>query len=503
MPITLNCLRTKLAEQSISKISYPFYTPSHVSSLFSLNLDPQTALSFSDWISRIPNFKHNVTSYASLVTLLCSQEIPYEVPKITILMIKSCNSVRDALFVVDFCRTMRKGDSFEIKYKLTPKCYNNLLSSLARFGLVEEMKRLYTEMLEDLVSPDIYTFNTLVNGYCKLGYVVEAKQYVTWLIQAGCDPDYFTYTSFITGHCRRKEVDAAFKVFKEMTQNGCHRNEVSYTQLIYGLFEAKKIDEALSLLVKMKDDNCCPNVRTYTVLIDALCGSGQKSEAMNLFKQMSESGIKPDDCMYTVLIQSFCSGDTLDEASGLLEHMLENGLMPNVITYNALIKGFCKKNVHKAMGLLSKMLEQNLVPDLITYNTLIAGQCSSGNLDSAYRLLSLMEESGLVPNQRTEAAKVVEDMICNGHSPQLEFCKMLICKLCEEGEKERVNSVFEKLLRCGYCDDEIAWKILIDGVLKQGFVEGFCELFQVMETSGCKFSSHTRSMLSKGLQGKD
>ncbi|CAA0339448.1 unnamed protein product [Arabidopsis thaliana] len=471
MPITLNCLRTKLAEQSISKISYPFYTPSHVSSLFSLNLDPQTALSFSDWISRIPNFKHNVTSYASLVTLLCSQEIPYEVPKITILMIKSCNSVRDALFVVDFCRTMRKGDSFEIKYKLTPKCYNNLLSSLARFGLVEEMKRLYTEMLEDLVSPDIYTFNTLVNGYCKLGYVVEAKQYVTRLIQAGCDPDYFTYTSFITGHCRRKEVDAAFKVFKEMTQNGCHRNEVSYTQLIYGLCEAKRIDEALSLL-------------------------------------MSESGIKPDDCMYTVLIQSFCSGDTLDEASGLLEHMLENGLMPNVITYNALIKGFCKKNVHKAMGLLSKMLEQNLVPDLITYNTLIAGQCSSGNLDSAYRLLSLMEESGLVPNQRTlqkyeEAAKVVEDMICNGHSPQLEFCKMLICKLYEEGEKERANSVFEKLLRCGYCDDEIAWKILIDGVLKQGFVEGFCELFQVMETSGCKFSSHTRSMLSKGLQGKD
>jgi len=80
---------------------------------------------------------------------------------------------------------------------------------------------------------------------------------------------------------------------------------------------------------------------------------------------------------------------------------------------------------------------------------------------------------------------------------------MLICKLYEEGEKERVNSVFEKLLRCGYCDDEIAWKILIDGVLKQGFVEGFCELFQVMETSGCKFSSHTRSMLSKGLQGKD
>lgn len=56
------------------------------------------------------------------------------------------------MFVVDFCREASKDDSFEIKYKLSPKCYNTLLSSLSRFGLVDEMKRHYTEMLDDLVS---------------------------------------------------------------------------------------------------------------------------------------------------------------------------------------------------------------------------------------------------------------------------------------------------------------------------------------------------------------
>lgn len=35
--------------------------------------------------------------------------------------------------------------------------------------------------------------------------------------------------------------------------------------------------------------------------------------------------------------------------------------------------------------------------------------------------------------------------------------------------------VFKNLLRCGYYYDEIAWKIVVDGVGKQGMVEAFNE----------------------------
>ncbi|EFH65397.1 hypothetical protein ARALYDRAFT_476899, partial [Arabidopsis lyrata subsp. lyrata] len=331
----------KLAEQSISKIMSLLCFHS-ILILRQLSLSPIGSL----------GYQNSSTTHG----------IPHEMPKITLLIIQ-----REKLCLF-----------FEIKYMLSPKCYNTLLSSLSRFGLVDEMKRHYTEMLDDLVSPDIYTFNTLVNGYCMLGYVVEAKQYVSRLIQAGLTPDYFTYIYFFYyGFLRRCLRTVAIEM-RFPTLN-------LYMVFIY--------------------DNCCPNVRTYTVLIDALCGSGKKSEALNLFKQMSESGIKPDVYMYTVLIQSFCSGDTLDEASGLLDHMFENGLMPNFITYNALIKGFCKKNVHKAMGLLSKMLEQNLVPDLITYNTLIAGQCSSGGITVSEKICNGLLRCYYKLQKYEEAAK--------------------------------------------------------------------------------------------------
>ena len=70
--------------------------------------------------------------------------------------------------------------------------------------------------------------------------------------------------------------------------------------------------------------------------------------------------------------------------------------------------------------------------------------------------------------------------------------------LYKNGENERGVWVFKNLIRCGYYHDEIAWKIVIDGVGKQGQVEAFNELFTVMDESGCKFSSHTYALLTEG-----
>lgn len=55
-----------------------------------------------------------------------------------------------------------------------------------------------------------------------------------------------------------------------------------------------------------------------------------------------------------------------------------------------------------------------------------------------------------------EAVKVLEDLIRFGHPPRYEYCKMLVSKLYYGGEKERVESVIQNLLRCGFYDDEIA-----------------------------------------------
>ncbi|KAF3960067.1 hypothetical protein CMV_015180, partial [Castanea mollissima] len=241
----------------------PSISPSHVSSVFSLNLhqlDPQTALSFFYWISQNkPGFQHSVQSHSSLLHILIHYHFIGAAEKIRISMIKSCQSQDDAAFVLDALRRMsREKNNGEFQFKFTLKSYNMLLMSLSKFLMVEEMKCVYLEMLRDMISPNIYTLNTMVNGYCKLGNVVEAELYLSKILQAGLNPDTFTYTSLILGHCRNKDVDRAYRVFNLMPQKGCRRNEVSYTNLIHGLCEATRVDDALELFSQMREDYCHP-----------------------------------------------------------------------------------------------------------------------------------------------------------------------------------------------------------------------------------------------------
>jgi pentatricopeptide repeat protein len=70
-------------------------------------------------------------------------------------------------------------DDNNIKFKLSVRSYNELLMMLARFFMIDEMKRVYTKMLNDMILANIYTLNTMVNMYSKMGNIVEANLYVS------------------------------------------------------------------------------------------------------------------------------------------------------------------------------------------------------------------------------------------------------------------------------------------------------------------------------------
>lgn len=93
-------------------------------------------------------------------------------------------------------------------------------------------------MLDDNVTPGLFTLNVMVYGfyaYCKLGKGIEADLYLGKIITAGLRPSTFTYNCLMLGHRRNKDMDSAFRIFKLMSDKGCQRNEVSRNNLIQGL----------------------------------------------------------------------------------------------------------------------------------------------------------------------------------------------------------------------------------------------------------------------------
>ncbi|KAF3527903.1 hypothetical protein DY000_02036946 [Brassica cretica] len=238
-------------------------------------------------------------------------------------MTKMCRSVQECMLVADFYR--------RFKSQLTPKYCHALLDLLAKYDVVVEMKKVYTEMLEKgmVSSRGNYTPNLMIESYCKRGYVVASRQYLCKMIQAGLAPDHVTFTSLILGHCRRHHVEAAFHVFKEMVDHGCAQ---CYEKLILEICEVRNLEMAERVL-----------------------------------DQMLKEGIIPSDCVFIALVNRCC----------------------------------------------------------------------------------MLQEYG-------EAVKIVEDMIRCGHLLPFEYCKTLVYRLYDVGDKRRAGSVIKKLLCSGFYHDELA-----------------------------------------------
>ncbi|CAH8276014.1 unnamed protein product [Arabidopsis lyrata] len=428
-----------------------------------------------------PNFEHSISCYASVLNALTKHGIPFHLHKAVTSMAGKCGSVQESLFVVDFWKQLSERYSYQLKYRLTSKCYNSLFKILARFGLIGEMKWLYTDMF---VSPGVYTYNIMINGYCKLGYVVEARQYVCKMIQAGLDLDYHTYTSFILGYSRRMDVDSAFQVFKDMP---C-RNVVSYNHLIHCLCDAGRIDEAVSLFARMKDDDGLhPTTYTYNALIKGFCKKNVH-RAMRLLHEMRELNLVPNLVTYNLLVLGQCRSGNLDTAYRLLALMEQSGDLNNR-AYGCIIDSLCKsKRVEEAHALFDSLGKKDKA-NVVLYNSLIDGYCKAGKLDDARLLFEIMEgycspdsytftaliHGICIDGDLKEALSLVEKMVKMGI--QLTACTrtILIRKMLKEGDFDEAHRCFRQMSSSGQKPDAQTYN---------SFVEAYCSAGRVQEAEG-------------------
>ncbi|KAK4393946.1 Pentatricopeptide repeat-containing protein [Sesamum angolense] len=236
----------------------PIVSPSLFSSFLSQHphLNPQIAFNFFDLLSRTPTFKPNVQAYASLLRILIKNKSYRNAEKTRILMIKCCETAEDASFVLSVLREMNRCDDGDFGFKLGLRSYNTLLMLLARFLMINDMRCVYREMLDD---------------------------------KKGCQRNVVSYNNLMHGLCGAGRVDEAKRLFFQMGDDNCNPNVRTYTILIDALCGLERRLEALSLFQEMKDKGCEPKFHTYTVLIDRACKDGMLDEARKILSTMLDN----------------------------------------------------------------------------------------------------------------------------------------------------------------------------------------------------------------------
>ncbi|KAI5416101.1 hypothetical protein KIW84_041229 [Lathyrus oleraceus] len=83
-------------------------------------------------------------------------------------------------------------------------------------GAMVVFTRLFDEMLECSLCPDIITYNTLLNGLCKAANSEEVMEIFKAMSEKGCAPNIITYNIIIESLCKSKKVIEAIEFLGEI-----------------------------------------------------------------------------------------------------------------------------------------------------------------------------------------------------------------------------------------------------------------------------------------------
>ncbi|KAF3773656.1 Pentatricopeptide repeat-containing protein [Nymphaea thermarum] len=138
---------------------------------------------------------------------------------------------------------------------------NSLLRSTLKVNRMDMFWKVYDDIMGVGVEPDVYTFSILINAFCKIGQVDVARKMYSVLIHSlakigkmnevlrifaemnekNLAPDVYTYTGLISGFCKQGDMERAFHLHDEMLVKGVYPNIVTYNALIDGLLKSGEV----------------------------------------------------------------------------------------------------------------------------------------------------------------------------------------------------------------------------------------------------------------------
>ncbi|KAK4424183.1 Pentatricopeptide repeat-containing protein [Sesamum alatum] len=399
--------------------------------------------------------------------------------------------------------------------------YNSVLEAIIRSsarGYVESARSVYFEMIDNGISPNVFTYNilirglcankemdkglgfleemekkgclpnvvtynTLIDAYCKMGNMNEAYALLKLMWEKDLEPNVITYNVIINGLCREGRMKETNKAFKEMKAKGLVPDEITYNTLVNGYCKEGNFHQALVLHAEMVRNGLSPNVVTYTSLINSMCKARNLHRAMEFFDQMQIRGLTPNEKTYTTLIDGFSQQGFVDEANKLLGEMISRGFSPSIVTYNALINGHCVSGrIDNGLQVIQNMTAKGVHPDVVSYSTIISGFCRNFDLDKAFLMKEEMIEKGILPDaityssliqglceQRrlTEACKLFKKMWKLDLQPDKCTYTTLINAYCAEDDIKSAIHLHDEMINKGFFPDVVTYSVLINGLNKQ------------------------------------
>jgi len=183
--------------------------------------------------------------------------------------------------------------------------------------------RLFRDMCQQNVAPDLVTYSTVIKGYCVKGELEPAMQLFTLMRKRGIKPDGILFNSILDGCAHKQMRTLTEQVLVDMQEEGVNPSNFTLSILVKLYGRCGDLDEALNVVEAYpKKYGFELNAQVYTCLMSACISNKELVKALSVLEQMKMAGCTPDGKTYQTILNGCLKMDDMYHAVKIVDEAL-------------------------------------------------------------------------------------------------------------------------------------------------------------------------------------
>ncbi|CAN4113276.1 unnamed protein product [Withania somnifera] len=300
------------------------------------------------------NVKLDMITFSVVVRMYVKSGALEEACSVLDAMEKQKSIVPDTYLLRDMLRIYQRCDEndklADLYYKIVKRgviwdqeMYSCVINCCARALPVDELSRLFDEMLKHGFLPNTVTFNVMLDVYGKSRLFKRAREVFSMAKKCGL-ADVISYNTLVAAYGRSKDFKNMSSTVKKMHFNGFSVSLEAYNCMLDAYGKDGQMEKFLNVLQRLKESGHSSDHYTYNIMINIYGELGWIEEVSGVLAELKESGIGPDLCSYNTLIKAYGIAGQVESAVELVKEMRNNGIEPDRLTYTNLINALRKND---------------------------------------------------------------------------------------------------------------------------------------------------------------
>lgn len=219
---------------------------------------------------------------------------------------------------------------------------NAALHLCARANWRDRAWELWGDMAKgSLEAKNEISYNTMLDVCARSKQADRAERVFEEMKQAGVEPNVISYNSLVNAHAMCGNLDAALRAFAsippELFKNSSLQNKkVAFQAVMTACARAADYAKCREVFIQMTEAGVPPDRGHFSALL-AACAHGKHGDiAQAIFNQMPAYGVVPDVANWTILIS--CHTNNLPRCKELVEEMKLSSIEPSGLMCQELLE---------------------------------------------------------------------------------------------------------------------------------------------------------------------